>query len=508
MTRRGQVIVTLGIVVVTGIAGPDQSRLIRAVPTLWGPPLLAQEATSPTQGLVRKGKVPVSNDILKIKLPRPSEAVLPNGLRLLVLEDHRLPQVSFQLVIPGAGGYFDPDDLPGLASFTATLMREGTATRSSNQISQELEIMAATLNASAGSSTEAIVAGSSLTDQAAKMIELVSDVLLHPSFPDEEIARFKQRARATLAQQRANPDFLAAEMFSRAMYGSHPAARLSATQEALDRLKRDDLVAYHRAHYLPDRAVLAIAGDVSMLQARLVVEAKLGGWVKPAVTTATSIPEPAPVEASKIYFVGRPGSVQTNLIVGTQAIERTNADYDVLSVMNKIVGGGPTGRLFLHLREDKGYTYGASSALDARQHRGDWAASTNVRTEVTEPALRDLLEEVRQIREMPVSDQELADAKRSMVASFALSLESPAQLLNLALTQWRYKLPGDYWDRYADRVMAVTKEQIQATARKYLGQDRLQIVVVGDPARALDPLRKLGPVETYDSNGQRTDGGK
>jgi predicted Zn-dependent peptidase len=254
--------------------------------------------------------------------------------------------------------------------------------------------------------------------------------------------------------------------------------------------------------------VLAVAGDVSMLQARLVAEAKLGGWAKPAVATTISVPEPAPVETSKIYFVARPSSVQTNLIVGSQAIERTNPDYDVLQVMNKIVGGGPTGRLFLHLREEKGYTYGASSALDARQHRGDWAASTNVRTEVTEPALRDLLEEVRQIREIPVSDQEIADAKRSMVASFALSLESPAQLLNLWLTQWRYRLPADYWDRYAERVMAVTKDQIQGAARKYLAQDRLQIVVVGDPARALDPLEKLGPVETYDSNGQRADGGK
>jgi len=176
--------------------------------------------------------------------------------------------------------------------------------------------------------------------------------------------------------------------------------------------------------------------------------------------------------------------------------------------MNKIVGAVPTGRLFTHLREEKGYTYDARSSLDARDHRGDWSASTNVRTEVTEPALRDLLEEVRQIREMPVSDQELADAKRSMIASFALSLESPAQMLDLALTQWRYKLPADYWDRYAERVMAVTKEQIQAAARTYLAQDRLQIVLVGDPARALEPLRKLGPVEVYDSNGQRADAEK
>jgi zinc protease len=336
-----------------------------------------------------------------------------------------------------------------------------------------------------------------------RLMDLASDILLHPSFPDDELARYKQRTRASLAQQRANPAFLAAEVFSRAVYGPHPAARISPTLASLDRVTRDDLLAFHRAHYLPDRAVLAIAGDVSMFQARIVVESKLGGWTKPPVSVTTAIPEPDPVNESKIYFIARPSSVQTNLLVGSQAIERTNADYDVLAVMNKIVGGGPMGRLFLHLREEKGYTYGASSALDARQHRGDWAASTNVRTDVTEPALRDLLEEVRQIREIPVSDQELADAKRSMVASFALSLESPAQLLSLYLTQWRYKLPADYWDRYAERIMAVTKEQVQAVARRYLAPDRLQIVVVGDPAQALDPVKKLGPVETYDANGNR-----
>jgi predicted Zn-dependent peptidase len=268
-------------------------------------------------------------------------------------------------------------------------------------------------------------------------------------------------------------------------------------------LTREDLVAFHRAHYLPDRAVLAVAGDVSMLQARVVVESKLGGWTKPTVSVTTTVPDPTPVNQSKIYFVARPHSVQSNLLVGSQAIERTDADYDVMSVMNKIIGGGPMGRLFLHLREEKGYTYGATSELDARQHRGDWSASTSVRTEVTDPALRDLLDEVRQLREIPVSEQELTDAKHSMVASFALSLESPAQLLDLYLTQWRYRLPADYWDRYAERVMAVTKEQVQATARRYLAQDRLQIVVVGDPEQVTEPLKKLGSVEAYDENGLR-----
>jgi zinc protease len=493
----------LALAVVTGVAGAKTARH-GGVWTITGTRLLAQgQESAPTRGLVRQGKVPVSNDILKFKLPKANETTLSNGLRLIVLEDHRLPQIAFSLVIPGAGSYQDPDDRPGLAGFTASLMREGTASKSANQISEQLEIMAATLNINAGGSAEATISGSCLSDQAVKLIDLAADVVLHPSFPDEEVARFKQRTRATLTQQRANPNFLAAEMFARAVYGAHPAARLAPTLDALDRLTRADLVEFHRTHYLPDGAVLAVAGDVSMFQARIVIESKMAGWPRPPVSVSATVAEPDPLDTSKIFFVERPGSVQTNLIVGSQAIERTNPDYDVLSVMNKIVGGGPMGRLFLHLREEKGYTYGASSALDARQHRGDWSAATNVRTEVTDPALRDLLEEIRQIREIPVTDQELEDAKRSMVASFALSLESPAQLLGLYLAQWRYKLPADYWDRYADRIMSVTKDQIQTAARKYLAQDRMQIVVVGDPARALEPIKKLGPVEIYNANGER-----
>jgi len=467
-------------------------------------PALSAQESAVTPGLVRKGKVPVSNDVLKIKLPRAAESDLPNGLHLIVLEDHRLPEVTFQLIVPGAGGFFDPADQQGLASFTASLMREGTTTRTSNQLSAQLDLMAATLNVGAGSaSTEATLNGSALSDQASTLFELAADVLMHPTFAEEELTRFKQRTRSTLAQQRANPNFLAAEMFSRAVYGTHPAARIAPTVAALDRVTRDQLIAFHRAHYVPDRAVLAIAGDISLAQARALAESRFGTWMKSATPLTLAIAEPAPVSGSRIHFVARPGSVQTNLVVGTQAIERTNPDYDVLQVMNKVVGGGPTGRLFLHLREDKGYTYGASSAVDARQHRGDWSASTNVRTEVTEPALRDLLDEVRQIREVPVPASELADAKRSMIASFALSLESPAQLLGLAVTAWRYKLPADYWDRYPERITAVTGEQVQAVARKYLAADRLQIVAVGDPGPVAGPLQKIGTVDAYDANGTR-----
>jgi zinc protease len=464
----------------------------------------AQDGAITSPGLVRKGKVPISNEILKINLPRTTTADLPNGLHLIVLEDHRLPQISFQLIIPGAGGFFDPAGQPGLASFTASLMREGTATRTSNEISAALDLMAATLNVNAGAtSIEAAMNGSALSDQAATLFDLAADVLLHPAFRADEVARFKQRTRTALVQQRANPNFLAAEMFSRAVYGSHPAARVAPTVASLDGTTREQLVEFYRMRYVPDRALLAVAGDMSLAQVTMLAESKLGAWQKAVRPIAAAIVEPAPTSGPKLYLVARPNSVQTNLIVGTQAIERINADYDALQVLNKVIGGGPTGRLFLHLREDKGYTYGASSTLDARQHRGDWSASTNVRTEVTEPALRDLLDEIRQLRDVPIPERELADAKRAMIASFALSLESPAQLLGLSVTAWRYNLPADYWDRYAERVSAVTSSQLQGIARKYLAADRLQIVAVGDPGPIAEPLRKFGTVEAYDANGTR-----
>jgi zinc protease len=456
-----------------------------------------------TKGMVRKNKVPVSSEILKIKLPKAAESDLKNGLHLIVLEDRRLPQISFQLFIPGAGGYYDPADRPGLATFTAALMREGTSTRTSNEISRQLEVMAASLAVGAGvSSTEATLTGSSLSDQFDRLLDLAADVLLHPSFPDDELARYKQRTRSGFAQQRSNPGFLAGEMFSRAIYGTHPAGRVSPSVDALNKTTREALVDFHKTRYVPDRAALAIAGDISMAESRALVEAKLGGWAKAGIP-GVAVSDPQPTSGAGIYFIARPNSVQTNLIVGTQAIERTNPDFDVLSVMNKVIGGGPTGRLFLHLREDKGYTYGAYSTLMAPVHRGAWQAATNVRTEVTEPALNDLLAEIRRLRDEPVPEEELNDAKRSMVAEYALELESPTQLLNLTVNGWRFKLPPDYWDRRAERLLAVTSAEVQAAARKYLAPDRLQIVAVGDPARVAESLKKLGTIQTYDIEGKR-----
>jgi zinc protease len=460
------------------------------------------EQPPPTTGMVLKRKAPVSNEVLKVKLPRPQEADLPNGLHLMVLEDHRLPQITFQVIIPGAGGYFDDPSQTGLAGYTAQMMREGTETRNSAQISQELERMSAFVNVGAGtSSPNASISGSALSENFDRLFDLTAEILLAPSFPAEEWDRLKTRARAGLLQQRANPGFLASELYSRVVYGSHPAGRVSATAATLDAVTRDAMVQHHRTRYVPDHAAIAFAGDITLAQARKAVESRLGGWRKSG-SPRPAVSDPAPAGQPRVYVVARPNSVQTTLMVGTQSMTRTDPDYEELQVANRVLGG-TMGRLFRHLREEKGYTYGIGSGFSATRFRGDWSAQTSVRTDVTAPALTDLLAEIAEMRDKPVPESELADAKRAMVASFALSLERPQSVLSYYLDSWLYTLPADYWDTYPARISAVTATEAQAAAKKYWGPDGLQIVAVGDASKITDVLRKQGEVEMYDAEGKK-----
>ena len=260
-------------------------------------------------GLVRKGKVPVSNEILKIKLPRPAEADLPNGLHLIVLEDHRLPQISFQVIIPGAGGFFDPADQPGLASFTASLMREGTTTRTSNQISAQLDLMAATLNVNAGTtSTEATLNGSASQRSGVDAVRFGRRRPVCTRRLRKTKSPVSSSGRAARSPSSArNPNFLAAEMFSRAVYGTHPAARVAPTVASLDRTTREQLVEFHRdslrarprgargrGRHLPRPGTNA--GGVHVWRMETIGPSD----------QSTTIVEPAPIGGSKIYLVARP----------------------------------------------------------------------------------------------------------------------------------------------------------------------------------------------------------
>ena len=482
--------IVLGIALTAALTAPIAGQ---TAPGQQGPP--------PSAGLVVKGKAPVSNDVLRVKLPKPQEATLANGMKVMVLEDHRLPRISFQILIPGAGGYYDPANLAGLSGYTAQMMREGTKTKSSQQISQELETMAASLNVGSGiSATSATVFGAALTENIDRLFDLTADVLFNPSFPAEEWDRLKTRANAALIQQRTQPGFLSQERFSKVVFGDHPASRISATPDTLEAITREAMVEAHRTRFVPDHALIAFAGDITLADARKLVETKLAAWKKAGVPKP-AVTEPAPIGPSKVYLVGRPNSVQTSLIVGTQSMVRTDPDYIPLTVANRVLGGA-MGRLFRHLREEKGYTYGVGSGFSATQFRGQWSASTNVRTDVTDPALTDLMADIEAMRTTPVPEKELNDAKRAIVASFALSLESPEQLLGYYVQNWLYNLPADYWDTYPAKVSAVTPAQAQAAAKKYFDPAKLQIVAVGDAGKITATMQKRGTLEVYDADGK------
>ena len=466
------------------------------------PPMGQQGNPAKQPGTVLKGKAPVNKEVLKVKLPKAQEADLSNGIHLIVVEDHRAPQVFFTLLVDGAGGYYDPPASPGLATFTAALMREGTTTKTSEQISEQLDRLAASVNVGAGISAGfGQVTGSGLTTNLDTFLALMADVVMNPSFPQAEVDRYKTRSRASFINQRTQPGFLAQERLNRALFGDHPSARVSPTPEALDALTRDALVEFHKTHYIPDRAILSVAGDVTLAQAKSKAEAAFGAW-KRSGSAISAMHSPAPPGGPSISFVARPGSVQTSLRVGSQSIDRVDPDYDALTVANRVIGGGPTGRLFMHLREDKGYTYGAYSNFAATRVVGPWTASTDVRSEVTDAALTDLMDEIRQMRDMTVPEKELADSKKALIAGFALSLESPNAILQNYQDSYIYKLPADYWDTYPARIEAITAADVQRVAKKYWAPDKLQIVAVGDASKVEPALKKLGPVRTFDAEGK------
>jgi predicted Zn-dependent peptidase len=455
-----------------------------------------------TKGAVVKGKAPVSKEVLKVKLPRAQEATLKNGLQVILLEAHKVPTFNMQLVVL-SGGLSDKPEYRGLASFSATLLREGTSKRSSKDIAEQIDALGATLTANSGlSSMTSVVSTSGLVENLDQTLDLFADVIRNPTYPQAEVDKYKTRTLAQLQFQRSIPQFLAAEQFQRAIYGtSHPASLIAPPAESLKKLTSKDLAEFHSTYYRPNNAIVAIVGDVTMKEVLPKLEKAFGDWEKGTVP-ATSIP-PAPAQSdSRIYLIDRPGSVQTVIQLGTLGIERTSPDYFAVLLADRVLGGGPSGRLFLNLREDKGYTYGAYSNFGGSRFKGTWVSSSEVRTEVTEGAMKEFMYELNRMRNDVVPAEELDNAKRAIVGSFALSLEQPQALLQNIITQKLYNLPADYWDTYPQKVSAITAADVQRAAKQYLDLGHLQVVAVGDAAKAREVLAKYGKVELYDAEGK------
>jgi len=462
---------------------------------------MAPQAPS-TKGTVVKGKAPVNKTVLRVKLPKAEEASLPNGLRVILLHDAKVPTFNMQIVVL-TGGLADRADYHGLASFTAALLREGTTKRSSKEIAEQTDALGTTLAANSGlSSLTSTVTTSGLVENIDQTLDIFADVVRNPSFPQSEVDKYRARTLSQLQFQRSIPQFLAQEAFSKAIYGNHPAALVIPPADSLKKLSSKDLAEFHSTYYRPNNAILAVVGDVTMKDLMPKVQKAFGDWQK-ADIPAVTIPQAPDPASSMIYLVDRPGSVQTVLQLGTLGIERTSPDYFAVLLADRVLGGGPSGRLFLNLREDKGYTYGAYSNFGSSKYRGTWTASSEVRTEVTDGAMKEFKYELTRLGTEKVSVDELENAKRAIIGGFALSLEQPGSLLQNIITQKLYNLPADYWDTYPQKVSAITADDVQRVAQKYIDMKHLQVVAVGDASKTREILSKYGTVQVYDAEGKQ-----
>lgn len=494
---------TPGFKSLTGIVSGVVTGIVLSVGLMMAPSeALANGAQGAKSGGEAKNRAPVSSDVLQVKFPRPQEFKLSNGLTVLVLEDHRLPTVLFQMFIPRGSLSEDPK-LPGLANFTADLLKEGAGKWSSLDIAEALEDNGATFFASAGYGANVTNVGiSGLSENTTPILNIFSEIFLNPTFPAEEIEKYRSREVAALGQKRASPAFLASERFMKSLYDGHPMQVTAPTEASLKAFTREDLLKFRKDNYVPKGAVLAVTGDVVTKEMVKQLEKTFKSW-KTQAPAAAALPVIKPSSQLQISLVNRPGSVQTNLMMGNVGLTRTDPDYAAVTVMSYIFGASSSSRLFMVLREEKGYTYGAYASFNMTEMPGPWNANAEVRTDVTEPAMGEFITQINRIRSEPVSQQELDNARRALTARFALSLERAQALTNRALELKRYGLAADYWDKYPELVNAVTIADVQRVAQKYLDSSKMQVVAVGDADKIRDGLKKFGTVTEFDVAGNK-----
>jgi len=440
-----------------------------------------------------------------IAVPTPRETVLSNGLTLVVVEDTRLPLVSYRLAFP-VGGAFDPPALPGLTDLLAGLLPEGTKSRTSREIADEVARMGASLSAGANSDYT-IVAASALSQFNDPILGLMAEVILEPSFPENEVELAKQNTKESLKQQRAQPSFLASEMVSRVMFGDHPYSVVAPSPESLDRLSREEFVRFHRAKLVPNNAVFIVVGDVRYEEIVSRIESLFSTWERGEDLIA-NFPAP-PVRARRTaYLVDRHGSAQSNIVIANSGITRTSPDYFPMMLMHTVLGANASSRLFMNLREEKGYTYGAYSNLDARRSAGTFRATAEVRTQVTGDSLKEFFFELDRIRSAPVAEKEIADAKAYLTGVFPIRLETQEGLTDQLVQIKMLNLPNDYLQNYRDRVQAVTIEEIQRAAQKYVKPDEAALIVVGDGTSVVEQIKPYcEDIEIYNTAGKRKPAG-
>ena len=473
---------------------PERRSILSVVPGAAAGPVVKAPpapAAATVSSVERLNRAPISKDNVRVSLPSTKEHPLDNGLALLIAEDRRVALVSARFEIRGAGSLTAPGANRTIPIAAGTMLRQGTPTRSSREIAEAFDLYG--VQVTIGESNDAAVMAiqaTGLSDTFASWFPVVADVVTHASFPSDELTLMKRRLVADWQSRRGASMTLATEILDQALYGTDAAHPLD--PNAFLALTSDQLKAWHAERYVPQNTVLAVAGAADAGDIEKVVREALAGWVKTAFREP--LPAPPPVAGARVFIINRPGSVQTTLLVGTRGVERAHSDLVPLVIANRVLGGGGNARLFVKLRNERGLTWGAFSNINGYKHGGDWRAWGDFPSARLAEAVDAFVAELRRIGAEPVPPSELEDAKRSIAASFALTLEQLPQLVNYFSHRGVYGLSNDYWDRYPEKLMAVSPEDVQRVGAQYLDLSKLQIVAVGDAAQLEPLLKPLGPV--------------
>ncbi|MBX7169798.1 MAG: insulinase family protein [Pyrinomonadaceae bacterium] len=446
---------------------------------------------------------PASLAPIPFHIPQPFETELENGLKIIIFENKRLPIINLRLAFR-FGEINSPKEWRGLASAVSSLLTQGTENYSSKELAEEVEKLGASLHASS-SSDNSTISASALTLYRSEILRLMTEILFKPTFPENELNLYKQNTIKGLEFQRSQADFLADEQTARIIFGSHPYGTVSPTKEQVEGLSREMLIDFHRQKMIPNNALLIVVGDVDKDEFLAELNQVFGEWKRGNVEKS-EFPTP-PIRTQKtLTIVDRVGSAQSNIVLSNLGMERTNPDYFPVLVMNQILGAGASSRLFMNIREEKGYTYGAYSSFDSRRLTGSFEATAEVRTAVTGDSLKEFFYELNRIRDEKVGENELQDAKNFLTGVFPIRAETQEGLTNLIVAQKLYQLPDDYLQTYRDKINAVTIEEVQRVANTYIHPDKIAIIIVGDAEEILKQAKTYADsIEIFDTDGKPLD---
>lgn len=412
----------------------------------------------------------------------PTKITAPNGMTVLVLEQHFLPMVEIHALIK-SGSAQDPPEKAGLANLVASLLDEGTTTRSSKQLAEQIDFIGGSLEAKA--SEDFTTASARVLKKDVELgFALLADILMHPAFPKQEFERVRSQLLGQIASDNDDPGHVAMKAFNQLVFHNHPYRwPVHGTEETLAKITWSDVQNFYTKEYLPNQVILTIVGDITVEQATALAQTHFGTWKK-GTPTGRTVKKAGAIDRKAVQLIEK-DLTQSTIVLGHGGISRTNPDFYAVTVMNHILGaGGFSSRLMDSIRDKQGLAYGIMSHYDARSMPGSFWVNLQTRTEATNQAISGVLAEIKAMRETPVTDQELAEAKSFLMGSFPLRLDSTAKLAQVLAQVEFYGLGFEYFSQYPKWIDRVTKDDVQRVAKQYLDPHRYALVVVGNLSKA------------------------